>query len=158
MKTPGIFCFNPKPRPFYLRTLFLGATLTVFLFLYIQISPSGLPSYPSLFSDRQDPPRQAGKCSPESYSDGHWEYKPRTNLTKMTDNSQALLFAGFEGCASSREYYWHLGAGDEHFARFPDVDSWEWVTNDGCSVRSFNPADVIRDLVERGGWLLLGGK
>ncbi|KAH7869195.1 uncharacterized protein C8R40DRAFT_1155648, partial [Lentinula edodes] len=60
--------------------------------------------------------------------------------------------AGFEGCASSREFYWHLGSDNgEMWDRFPVVSSWRWGLYDEKNKRQF-----VRDLVQNGGWLLIG--
>ena len=78
----------------------------------------------------------------------------------MTNKSQALEFAGFEGCASSREFDWHLATDTEgQWDRFPDAHSYRWTvgTEDGCDeLLKMDKEQMVRDLVELGGWLLLG--
>ncbi|KAH6906538.1 hypothetical protein BKA70DRAFT_1372481 [Coprinopsis sp. MPI-PUGE-AT-0042] len=130
------------------------------------------------------------KCSPEDYSNGTWVYRPyttrpqqlsRTNLLDagdaihppgpndtqaMSQYSDALKFARYEGCASSREYWWHLGADPkEMWDRFPGVAEWEWVPGKRCragsgrwgdGLREWDTQEVIKELVEGGGWLLIG--
>lgn len=79
----------------------------------------------------------------------------------MEKQEDALNFSGFEGCASSREYWWHLASDNEgQWGRFPGAQSWEWVPgSDECrGLRRLDPSEMVRDLVEEGGWLLLGGK
>ncbi|OBZ70729.1 hypothetical protein A0H81_09456 [Grifola frondosa] len=75
----------------------------------------------------------------------------------MSQSADALEFMGFQGCASDREYYWHLAADTERlWDRFPGVTSWEWTPADGCEVRPLEPAAMVKDMVEQGGWLLIG--
>ncbi|KAG6840110.1 hypothetical protein C0991_008900 [Blastosporella zonata] len=78
----------------------------------------------------------------------------------MTDRAQALAFSGFEGCASSREFDWHLAAdNEEHWGRFPEAHSYQWTVDaqDGCEgLEELNKEKMVRDMVEQGGWLLLG--
>jgi len=78
----------------------------------------------------------------------------------MTSHDDALAFSGFEKCASSREYYWHLAADKEaQWDRFPDAQSWEWIPGKHCKgMKPLNPQDLVKDLVEDGGWYLAGGK
>lgn len=80
-------------------------------------------------------------------------------MTGLSSREDALRIAGFEGCASSREVDWHLAVDDVgKWDRFPDVSSWEWVPGEGCeALRSFDPVALVRELVEGGGWLLVGG-
>jgi hypothetical protein len=78
----------------------------------------------------------------------------------MLDKTQALQFSGFSGCASSREFYWHLAADNEdQWDRFPAAQSYKWEVgkDEGCKgLRELNQEDMVRDLVEQGGWLLVG--
>ncbi|KDQ55677.1 hypothetical protein JAAARDRAFT_133460 [Jaapia argillacea MUCL 33604] len=75
----------------------------------------------------------------------------------MVDRDDALKFAGWEGCAADREFYWHLGSDTpEQWDRFPNVSSWSWTPEEGCDVRPLHNGQFVRDLVETGGWLLLG--
>jgi len=79
----------------------------------------------------------------------------------MEKRDDALAFSGFEGCASSREYYWHLAADKEsQWDRFPRAHSWEWVVNPASRCDGLGPIDpegIVKHLVEEGGWLLVGG-
>lgn len=70
------------------------------------------------------------------------------------------MFSGFEKCASSREYFWHLGADDEaQYDRFPGAQSWEWIPGSGCEeMQPLNAETLVRNLVEDGGWYLVGGE
>ncbi|KAH6914495.1 hypothetical protein BKA70DRAFT_1261599 [Coprinopsis sp. MPI-PUGE-AT-0042] len=132
--------------------------------------------------------RSGPKCSPEEYSKGSWIYRPYTTRPhqlsrtgalavedvtnppgqdeagKMSNYSDALKFARFEGCASSRKYWWHLGADQvEMWDRFPRVAEWEWAPGRGCragrlrdGLREWDTQEFITELVEGGGWLLIG--
>jgi hypothetical protein len=99
-------------------------------------------------------------CSPQAYAEGSWSYHPRTTAMNMTSSEDALAFSGFEKCASSREYYWHLASDKEdQWDRFPGAHSWEWIPGKQCKgMKSLNPEDLVRALVEDGGWYLVGGK
>jgi hypothetical protein len=79
----------------------------------------------------------------------------------MTSPEDALAFSGFERCASSREYFWHLASDrEEQWDRFPGAHSWEWIPGEQCKgmKQPLNPEDLVRTLVEDGGWYLVGGK
>ncbi|PPR07553.1 hypothetical protein CVT24_008749 [Panaeolus cyanescens] len=77
----------------------------------------------------------------------------------MTSPKDALEFSGFRGCASSREYDWHLGADrQEQWNRFPSAQSWRWKPSDECEehLDPLAPGALIKHLVEDGGWFLVG--
>jgi hypothetical protein len=78
----------------------------------------------------------------------------------MLDKTQALQFSGFSGCASSREFDWHLAADTEgQWDRFPAAQSYKWDVgkDEGCEgLRELKQEEMVRDLVEQGGWLLVG--
>ena len=80
----------------------------------------------------------------------------------MEKKDDALFFSGLKGCASSREYYWHLGADKaDQWDRFPRAHSWEWVVNPASQCHDdlgpIDPEKIVKHLVEDGGWLLVGG-
>lgn len=129
--------------------------LGIFFTLILVVLKTGfLPTNPQTLLS----PRKRYSCPPRSYAAGKWVYRPRTDLNEMTDKDQALTFAGLEGCASSREYYWHLASDqEEQWGRFPMVSSWEWQPGSDCNAREFVKEEMVRDLVEQGGWLILGG-
>ncbi|KAJ2919913.1 hypothetical protein MD484_g514, partial [Candolleomyces efflorescens] len=122
-------------------------------------------------------------CTPTEYNAGRWVWKPYYTrpgaLTKSTTpttanwtevkevtaqmqkNEDILEFARFGGCASSREYWWHFAVDrKEQWDRFPGAVEWEWVPGGRCSstqgLREWKVEEVIRELVEGGGWLLIG--
>jgi hypothetical protein len=78
----------------------------------------------------------------------------------MTQQEDALTFSGFTGCASSREFFWHLAADKkEQWDRFPGAQSWKWVPGQKCTgLRPLDARELIKDLVEDGGWYLVGGE
>ena len=98
-------------------------------------------------------------CSPEAYSSGRWVWDPRTSITKMTHKEQAFLFSGIESCASDREVWWNLGADkEEQFFRFPKAQSYKWHPGKACwGLRPLDSEKLLKDLVEKGGWYLVGG-
>ncbi|GLB45042.1 hypothetical protein LshimejAT787_1901200 [Lyophyllum shimeji] len=147
-----------NPRSLTVKVLFLGTTFTLLLLLYINTNPSFLTST-SFRGDRFD--RLPGTCPARAYANGQWTGPHYlTNDRIMTNETQALAFAGFEGCASSREFDWHLASdNEEQFDRFPDAQSYRWTVGpkDGCEgLEELNKEKMVRDMVEQGGWLLLG--
>ncbi|KAH7889035.1 hypothetical protein F5I97DRAFT_2006482 [Phlebopus sp. FC_14] len=151
----GTTFFALKPRFLSTRVLVLGVVVTFGLTVYTFTSPHfsfRLPEWSSIFAQRQ-----RGSCSPEAWSDGRWTWSPNSNLSALTSPEQALTFAGLEGCAADREYLWHLGVDhEETWNRFPDVSSYKWSPSSQCDVRPLNGVNMVRDMVENGGWLLLG--
>ncbi|KAF9439979.1 hypothetical protein P691DRAFT_715732, partial [Macrolepiota fuliginosa MF-IS2] len=145
----NIMCLNP--RSFTGRLVTLGATFTTLILVYTYTTP------PILLVDFTALTSPRSTCSPESYSNGSWEFRPRTNVTSLTAKEDALVFSGLDGCASSRAVDWHLAVDKpEHWDRFPNVSSWEWIPGDDCQgLRLLDPAALVKELVE-GGWLLVG--
>ena len=131
----------------------IGAlVLTTFLCVFYISTPSfKAPSFglPSIFHS----------CSPVDYSDGEWVYSPHTTKTNMTEQEDAFEFSGFNGCASSREIFWHLAADrSEQWGRFPGAQSWRWVPGKKCiGLGPLSAEDLIKNLIEDGGWYLAGG-
>ncbi|THH12694.1 hypothetical protein EW146_g7457 [Bondarzewia mesenterica] len=148
-----------QPRRYIVKVTAVGGLLCLISILYLYSSASfrdSLPSFDSLFPSG----RVRASCTPEAWSQGNWSYRPHfpnANLT-LTDRTEAFKFNGLEGCASDREFWWHLGVDrEEQWDRFPVVMDYEWVPGDECSgVRSLTGAALVKDLVERGGWLVLG--
>lgn len=100
-----------------------------------------------------------GKCPAEAYAAGAW--RPANKFppgTKMKDKSDAVAFGGFEGCAADREFYWHLGSDhpDQWENRFPMAYDHVWSPPEGCDIRPFDREALVTDLVQKGGWLLVG--
>ena len=100
-----------------------------------------------------------GTCPPKAYAAGSWQ---RANKfppgTKMKESADALAFAGFEGCAADREFFWHLASDrpEQWENRFPMAYDYLWSPGKGCDIRPFDREALVKDLVEKGGWLLIG--
>ena len=140
-------------RSLSFRLVLLGSLLSLLFLLYASYDDDylGLLHGPhELFTS----------CPPAAYNNsGQWVYHPRTNSHNMSSPDDALAFSGFQGCASSREFYWHLAADKpEQWDRFPAAQSWRWVPTQCNQMRKFEPERVVQDLVEHGGWLLVGGE
>lgn len=136
----------------------ISSFIILFLF-FIPLQPS------STFQEEtiqyiQSPQTDPDSCTPHAYAQGSWSYHPRTTAENMTSPDDALAFSGFEKCASSREYYWHLASDRlDHWDRFPAAQSWEWIPGKECKgMNPFTPEDLVKNLVEDGGWYLVGGK
>lgn len=138
-------------RPTKLAWLAAASSAAFLLYLFL---PASFQQLPALVLQ----PRPRSACSPTAYSSGNWSPKAVVpTIPRMTKPSDAVTFGGFQGCASDREFAWHLGADNEDmWDRFPAVNSWEWSPNDGCDVRPMDPELIVKDLVEQGGWLLIG--
>lgn len=141
------------PRSLSARFLAIFGVISIIYFTRILL--------PDLSSLRLVPlDRVRSTCPPRSYAAGKWVPKPPpTNRTDFNDPSDAFEFLGFDGCASTREIYWHLAADTESlWDRFPGVASWRWQPPADCQVREFDSTALVKDLVEKGGWLLIGGE
>lgn len=152
-KVPSLLAI--RPRSLSSKVLLLGSILTFAITLYTFSSYSfRISDWSSILSQQ----RQHNSCTPEQWSSGRWVYSPASDLVNLTSPEQALSLAGFEGCAADREYKWHLGTDHEElWGRFPKVSSYRWVPSSQCDVHPLNGAAMVKDMVENGGWLLLGG-
>ncbi|KAH9831928.1 uncharacterized protein C8Q71DRAFT_861246 [Rhodofomes roseus] len=81
---------------------------------------------------------------PRAYANGSWTLKPdplrvpghAEDDIVMHQKEDALGFVGLKGCASSREFWWHLAADNEClWDRFPAVTSWDWTPGDDYEMR-----------------------
>lgn len=100
-----------------------------------------------------------GTCSPEAYSAGSWKPANKFPLgTRMKESADAIAFGGFEGCAADRELFWHLGSDrpEQWENRFPMAYNHLWSPGEGCDIRPFDREALVTDLVEKGGWMLVG--
>ena len=139
------------------RPLFLGLLIVTFFVLYTLFPSSSFASWkPSLDITGS---RARSGCTPQEWSSGKWVPKTLpTNKTSLTKSEDALDFLGFESCASSREFFWHLAADEQpKWDRYPGVASWQWQPPETCDVRAFDSKALVKDMVEQGGWLLIGG-
>lgn len=146
-----------RPSAISARLLALSIFVTFSLTLYLynkQTLSFKLPAFATF------KPEKRPTCSPSDWANGTWRRKPSVAVQPpITNASAALALSGFEGCASDREFLWHLGTDhEEQWYRFPNVSSWEWEPAAGCSVRPLVREAMVKDLVEEGGWLLLGGE
>jgi hypothetical protein len=101
-------------------------------------------------------------CSPEAYAAGKWTRKHGSSPLRSKDG--VLAVSGFQGCASSREVDWHLGTSwnaEDEFTKLQwrgNASSYDWFPGAGCEDYSkVDAAVLVRQLVEEGGWLILGG-
>ena len=156
---------SARPHPSRLRTILLAAVVSGTILYALYASPLWL-SLSDRFA-RLTNPRHQGTCSPRAYANGSWTPKPHPPRVPgrapddiaMHQQEDALAFAGFEGCASSREFWWHLAADKPQlWDRFPAVTSWDWTPSDDCKMRPLDGAAIVKDMVENGGWLLIGGE
>ena len=100
-----------------------------------------------------------GTCPPDVWAKGQWVPKRAPTNKTLTDGHQAMEFVGFEGCASNRETGWHMGADAEGmYDRFPGVAAWRWEPPRSCGIADVGREELVRHLVEDGGWLLIGGE
>lgn len=106
---------------------------------------------------------QSHSCPPQAYAAGNWTRKP--NPPVMSTQDDVLAVSGFEGCASTREINLHLGVGWKNKAKAAQKLQWrgnasayEWLPGEGCEgYTRVTRENLVRQLVEDGGWLLLGG-
>ncbi|ETW81157.1 hypothetical protein HETIRDRAFT_385902, partial [Heterobasidion irregulare TC 32-1] len=148
-----------QPRGLVVKLTAIGALLSFITLLYFYTGASQRVRLPSLGSLFPSDGRARASCAPEAWADGHWARRrsPIGNET-LTAPRDVFAYNGFDGCASDREFFWHLGADkEEQWDRFPDVLDYEWVPGEQCAgVRPLTGAALVRDLVEQGGWLVLG--
>ena len=162
---------SPTPRSLKLKPTFLGtrarrkvliATLCVtFLVALPLLLVHNLRRRPTNEKATENPvvANVSETCSAEAFSSGRWVWDPKTSITQMTSKEQALAFSGIESCASDREVWWNLGADrEEQWFRFPKVQSYKWEVGSECKgLRALDPGELLKDLVEKGGWYLVGG-
>lgn len=105
-----------------------------------------------------------GFCTPEQYSAGYWHRRPQSLLRPMLTPEDVYPISGFQGCASFREVEWHLAKNwyDEEEIRVRpwrgNVSAYDWIPGSGCETYSKPTQEqLVTQLVERGGWLILGG-
>ncbi|KAF8577999.1 hypothetical protein K439DRAFT_1639198 [Ramaria rubella] len=138
--------------------LLVCSSISIFFTFHLSHSFLHYPKYPiSRFY------QQRHTCSPQDYSAGNWSRKPHS--LPLTSKDGVLTVSGFQGCASSREVDWHLGTswdetGDDSAQKLHwrgNVSSYEWIPGQGCEdYAKVNPEELVQQLVEEGGWLVLG--
>ena len=136
-------------RTIIIRVGVVSAALVV-LFIF-----SGMPGPEPLLTDHWG---NMLTCSPGAWSEGSWVKKENPVTVKGPED--VLPASGFQGCASSREVAWHLVT--DH----PEIYDWRgrvssflWKPSSvSCkSVQEDYAEAMVKDLVEEGGWLLIGG-
>jgi len=153
---PSSMAIPVRPRLWSSKLVALGAFISLVLVYYTYSTSEfsfRLSAWSSIFSGRQ-----RSSCPPEAWANGQWAYSPETNLSSIKSIQDVLAMAGLQGCAADREYTWHLGTDHEdEWGRFPRVNSYQWVPSNQCSISPLNGASIVKLMVEKGGWLLLGG-
>lgn len=144
-----------QPRATIIKLTAIGGLLSFITLIYF----SSNPSYRSRLSSSLFSERKRASCPPQAWSNGSWQYKPHNISHPLTRQEDVFEFSDLEGCTSDREFYWHLGVDhDDQYERFPDVMDYEWVPSEECTgVRRMDAGMFVRDLVQEGGWLVLGG-
>lgn len=160
MASTRLALLNPRSKPVFC----LGLALTLVV-IVLTVSHTSVSSLQIRLYDSQDhikiatPPEPQPQCSPEAWADGHWTYHPRSTLTNATSVGDILAFAGFGGCACSREYDMQLGSDTpEQFMKQPKVNSYQWVPSETCDISALDAKAMVKEMVEHGGWFLLGGR
>ncbi|KAG8900487.1 hypothetical protein FRC01_010119 [Tulasnella sp. 417] len=149
----------------FLRPQVVVFALVSLLLLYLITKPASVSttqwkdSWGETVTDEQSqqPPAPAGgKCSPADWSAGAWRRK--NNATVVAKSDDVYAASGFDGCVSNREVGWHLSSDHpEHFSWRGNVSAYEWVPAATCDDMKNDFRDsLVVDLVERGGWLLIG--
>ena len=147
-----------QPRRFVPKLIAIGGMLSFITALYFYSGASFRFRLPSALFPKFAHP----SCTPEDWSAGTWKRKqpvfPNANVT-LKKPEDIYELNGLGGCAADREIWWHLGVDHEElWDRFPDAMAYEWIPGEKCAgVRPLTGEDLVRDLVERGGWLVLGG-
>lgn len=153
MKTKNALTGRPTRRTFML----MGSASIIFTLVFAAYRYSDNYHLQPYFHPKST--TNPGKCPPEAYAAGSWEpahkFPPGT---KMKDRADAIAFGGFEGCAADREFFWHLGSDrlEQWESRFPMAYDHVWSPGEGCDIRSFDREALVTDLVQKGGWLLIG--
>ncbi|KAI0784626.1 hypothetical protein C8Q75DRAFT_778137 [Abortiporus biennis] len=147
------------PRTLAMRIFLFGSASIAILALYHITLPQQSTNFRGSVSGVFKSGRVRSSCTPEAWSNGSWvPGEPKTNFTRIWTGDDAMKFAGFDGCAADREFHWHLGSDNpSQWHRFPGVTSWSWKPSSDC--QDLLPLDnqaLVQDLVENGGWLLIG--
>ncbi|KAI0784628.1 hypothetical protein C8Q75DRAFT_375832 [Abortiporus biennis] len=153
-----------NPRGFTRKIIIFGALCTIIFGLYTLSHPH---HYYNIVKDHVTDIAQVidlsplrPSCSPDAWAQGRWVPKQKSSEQppSMASMGDALKFAGLEGCASDREFYWHLGSDTpETWNRWPEVTNWEWKPSSSCqNLIPFDREAMVKDMVEKGGWLLIG--
>lgn len=141
-----------------LRSLLCSRFLIILLLvpagflIIIYFTTSGLnidlPQFPFLHTSDK-------LCTAEEWSAGHWKARKPFKGGAANEVYRPL---GFEGCASGVDVEGHLGL--ESDGRNPSQGrrDFEWVPARGCRVKRLEKERLVKQLVEIGGWFLVGGE
>ncbi|KAG8998121.1 hypothetical protein FRB90_012359 [Tulasnella sp. 427] len=140
--------------PYLCIRLSAFAAVSLALFYFI-IKPSSV-SRPWKSRPGGTVPSGSAKCSPKDWSAGMWIRKESPVVVSKPDDVYAA--SGFKGCASNREVPWHLA--NDHPDDLPwrgNISAYDWVPASACNDMETNfQESMVIDLVEKGGWLLIG--
>ena len=139
-----------------LRLTLFALLLTCLVTFYTVVCEHRLGSQSFLTDDAKVEP--ATPCPARLWASGSWKPQPPRGPSTVKSTSDVLALKGFDGCASDREYLWHLGAEPDQYHRYPDVASYKWTPPDTCDIRPLERESLLKELVEGGGWLLIGGE
>ncbi|GAA6038651.1 hypothetical protein JCM8097_009466 [Rhodosporidiobolus ruineniae] len=134
----------------------------VFLALFLLVSTTLYLLLPADFSLRSFPSTSSPSCSARAYSSGRWVAKdPPLSEEEKAD---VLLASGFTG--ASQEWFkphWFFGSKESNWHEMDDYRSraaqWMWRSDEEVcreEVRRTDVEELVRSLVQRGGWMLLG--
>lgn len=100
-------------------------------------------------------PLHTPTCLPEDWSDGSWELK-----SPLPTSLDPLVISGYEGCASTYHVEWHFAIETWPMSEYRRrASNWKWVPGGGCQANTeFVKEQVVKDLVEKGGWMFMGGE
>lgn len=147
--------FTPRPTRFTL--MLMGGASIVLTLMFAGYQYSGNLNLQPLMQYGDTHGR--GTCPAEAYSAGSWQPANKfPSGTKMKGSADAIGFGGFEGCAADRELFWHLGSdrSEQWENRFPMAYDYAWSPGEGCNIRPLDREALVTDLVQKGGWLLVG--
>ncbi|KAG8969055.1 hypothetical protein FRC03_004729 [Tulasnella sp. 419] len=141
-----------RELPHLTRIICIFSFVFLLLFIYIWQKPT-FRHTPNL--DSSFPPFIDGKCSPEAWSAGKWERKE--DPPQVVEPEDVYKASGFLGCASSREIQWHLSNDHPNEMNWRgNVSAYDWVPPSTCGDIPDDREMIVKDLVEQGGWLLIG--
>ncbi|KIO26392.1 hypothetical protein M407DRAFT_24356 [Tulasnella calospora MUT 4182] len=147
------------PRNLCIRLSTFSALSVVLFYLIVQPASTPEPFSEPFHHGLEEETVTNGvssKCSPRDWSAGTWKRKENPVVVVKPDDVYAA--SGFKGCASNREMPWHLSNGNpQEFAWRGNVSAYDWVPSAVCDdMRDHFEESLVVDLVERGGWLLIG--
>ncbi|KAG8908249.1 hypothetical protein FRB99_008314 [Tulasnella sp. 403] len=131
-------------------------TLVVFVIIVATLSPFPFDNPISRHLAKR--PRPSPMCAPLEWASGSWVLK--RDAVHIVSGDGVHGPSGFLGCASTRNASWHLGTDREEELNWRSyASSYDYVPGGLCGSRMarFSPEKMVIDLVQNGGWLLVGG-